>query len=602
MENDMADTIEDLTVSDPYILNCGILNYAFPNPKFVVTDNYKELKRKIETIDNSTSEPRAVRIGGPKGVGKSFALVLLWYQLNGDRPCILITAKSFGSPFWFTHLMELCRRFGGKLFIRYNCYAYSSNKSNPNPNTHAGEGVHHLESVSSVDCALLQRVVRSLSNALVLVDLSEVVIKPNMHMYSDLLELCFSNQITTVISMSSGSGLYSLSRASRKFFSTLYVQVPVVKFKPFSDVEANAFIDHIGCFRGKITDPLEVKALTGYNPFLLSILSRQNRSEWQNCVDVFVRNYVCELLDDFTDRRFATLVESDLSYNTELLFYAMNRTPVPSSSTKAYENSWVAVESIVYVTEVDDCSGQFKLAVNFPPIYEILMTELTERTTKSSVSSPIIDGFRFEKYVCSQLRVLDLCITDESGSTHVCSLPIELNVSQSHTCIMNLSIGTLYHLRCGHPVIDAVGVLKDRHGSHYLVMLQVSLLAYRKHRSKAENLKDTVVSPESLRKPDVKFNWIDYYTELAHTSITPISHATSADTARDRSIQNVKRVYVYVSPEQLLDNKSDETPRTILEEVGINNRTQDFCLGLVQANTSTSRDIERFMCNLHSDI
>ena len=135
-------------------------------------------------------------------------------------------------------------------------------------------------------------------------------------------------------------------------------------------------------------------------------------------------------------------------------------------------------------------------------------------------------------------------------------------------------------------------------------MLQVSLSAYNQHRSKAQNLKDTVVSPESIHNPGA--NWIEYYTALANSAITPatpMSHApetTSAVTpTTPMSRPPLKRVYVYISPKELLKNESTETPYTILHEQGTCSRTRDFCLGLVKAGTSTAEEITRIMCNLN---
>ena len=117
--DDMADTILSMDlVSDPYISECGILDISY-EPKFIVTSGYKELKQKF-----SESTCIGFRICGPKGVGKSFAVLALWHELRSSRPCIVITSRSFCLTSFVTHLMELCEKWASKLFIRYNYYAY----------------------------------------------------------------------------------------------------------------------------------------------------------------------------------------------------------------------------------------------------------------------------------------------------------------------------------------------------------------------------------------------------------------------------------------------------------------------------------------------
>ena len=200
-------------------------------------------------------------------------------------------------------------------------------------------------------------------------------------------------------------------------------------FKPFSDDEAEKFIDHVGCFREQVGDTLMLKALTGYNPLILSSLRNHDKSKWRSIVYTTVRLFASQLLDDLNDTRFATLVKCELPYNTELLYCALNRIQLPSSSRVKYETSWVAIESIVYVVE-GKSDENFTLAMNFPPIYDLLMEEMSMRATEVDVSSPIIDGYRFEAHVCSTIKTLEFSFSDETGSTGVCKLPVKVHISQ----------------------------------------------------------------------------------------------------------------------------------------------------------------------------
>ena len=66
------------------------------------------------------SKHHAVKISGPKGVGKSFALSVLWKEFHSSRPCILLSVQSLNSPLFINHLKKLLKVFGGELFLFIN--------------------------------------------------------------------------------------------------------------------------------------------------------------------------------------------------------------------------------------------------------------------------------------------------------------------------------------------------------------------------------------------------------------------------------------------------------------------------------------------------
>ena len=53
------------------------------------------------------------------------------------------------------------------------------------------------------------------------------------------------------------------------------------------------------------------------------------------------------------------------------------------------------------------------------------------------------------------------------------------------------------HLRDKHPIIDAVGRLKDQNDKEWLLLIQVSLSTYSEHKSKAGDLQKQITWPES---------------------------------------------------------------------------------------------------------
>ena len=76
---------------------------------------------------------------------------------------------------------------------------------------------------------------------------------------------------------------------------------------------------------------------------------------------IYVSCYVAGLLADC----FATFVERQLTYSAEILFCAANGTEL--TSKRDYNKSWVALESIVYVTEESESTEEFKVAINLNP-------------------------------------------------------------------------------------------------------------------------------------------------------------------------------------------------------------------------------------------
>ena len=84
--------------------------------------------------------------------------------------------------------------------------------------------------------------------------------------------------------------------------------------------------------------------------------------------------------------------------------------------------------------------------------------------------------------------------------------------------VSSLTSGILYELRAQHPAIDGVGVLRENHTKEdWLVLVQVSLLAYKQHSSKMSDIlnkpKSTLpelssTSTETLKVPKVRYSSI----------------------------------------------------------------------------------------------
>ena len=134
--------------------------------------------------------------------------------------------------------------------------------------------------------------------------------------------------------------------------------------------------------------------------------------------------------------------------------------------------------------------------------------------------------------MCEELCHLEVKIINESDETKTLSLSINASVALDNA-MEHMAPDTLYHLRPGHPAIDAVCLLRDRDGKNYLFLIQISLSTYAQHRSKAV---DVWKKPESFEQVVIQASSIvEYYSLLAQ-----------------RHIHSVELVaYVYASPQQL---------------------------------------------------
>ena len=147
--------------------------------------------------------------------------------------------------------------------------------------------MHSLESSDTLDVKQLRRVILSLKNALVLLDLSGEGVQEMLSTLNKLLKCCLgSSNITTIVSLCSGGWLFDPSSLNqrdlkiRKQILSILSYPPEVKFKPFSEVEAKTYIEEVGTFCAKDKDSPMLKALTGYNPYLLSLVSAKDSASW----------------------------------------------------------------------------------------------------------------------------------------------------------------------------------------------------------------------------------------------------------------------------------------------------------------------------------
>ena len=190
--------------------------------------------------------------------------------------------------------------------------------------------------------------------------------------------------------------------------------------------------------------------------------------------------------------------------------------------------------------------------------------------SKVDFKSAIVDGLFFEDAICKKINTLDIKYSKTDDSIKPANFKIIAH-SEEMTALQIIHPNILYHLRDFHPTIDAIGCFTDEEGVKWLVVIQISLSTYNKHKSKAADLfKDTVGSEKTI---DASCTLLDYYRNRIH-GVTDSNE--------------IKCMYVYISPKEFF---SQINPSDILGEPGISSRMKDLYFGLVLEHSDTGQFI-----------
>ena len=150
----------------------------------------------------------------------------------------------------------------------------------------------------------------------------------------------------------------------------------------------------------------------------------------------------------------------------------------------------------------------FNIKLSFPPVYKFLIERFRKVNCDSRTKHPITLGYEFED-ICLENRLVELHIQASYVDGDVKYLKftgITCLGKQEDNALTAISPGLLYHLRVQHPVINGVGLLEERAGENYLVLIQISLSKYLNHDSKANYInnpifwqKDTTVTLKNCK-------------------------------------------------------------------------------------------------------
>ena len=413
------------------------------------------------------------------------------------------------------------------------------------------------------------------TDLVVLVDISDTRSYNNYQLTSLNSVLCHYSYFRSIVAHSSGSGSFLPAKSiSHRSLNSYYEANPKINYVPFVDTQAATFL----CVNSPKVDHVpdsELKSLTGFNPSLMVAYVSAAEKEYVNQI-------VTRKVRSFIDSIVPTLKEDNFFWVNEILpvcqkffYYATNECDIPIRDLDEYLTSWINTESITYILE--KTTEKFKLAVNFPPAIHLLMSVFRKCKSQSGFNSAIVDGLVFEEAICRKIETL--CIKYSKTDNDLKSVRFTISAhSVKTTALQEIYPGILYHLRDFHPTIDAVGCFTVEENAKWLVMIQISLSTYSKHKSKAADLFNKTVGSE---KTNDSCSLLDYYRNRIR-DVTDSKKFTNPEV--------IKCMYVYISPDEFFVQTN---PSEILGDVGIHSRTKDKDLyfGLVHEHSDTGRFI-----------
>lgn len=394
-----------------------------------------------------------------------------------------------------------------------------------------------------------------------------------------------------VISLSSGNTKCLSTDVDGNFRKVVhnYAEAYTVYFSPFTREEASNFIK----FNPGYKLSLDVyETLTNFNPKLLSLCRDCDEMQAKSKIMDFVQFFVDEIATTLKMVEFSWINET-LPVSKEMFFYAANDMEIPIRKKMDYFSSWIYAESITYIVNeggtndnftgsstaanAPTTAGVFKLGINFPKIYEVLMKMFLNHKPEIIIHSAIIDGFHFEYSICSNMKVLHLAYSKQRATRFsfpswkkIATINIAMSLEMdSRQPVKNLLPGVLYHLRPNHPVIDAVGYFVES-GMEYLLLIQVSLSKYSDHRSPAGDIKDLVRGCEHTFDEDAK-DWLEYYCR--RTPSTNLSTLTC--------------IYLYICPTEFYERGD------LVNMFRPGSKTKDIFFGLVIHSSPSATEIKK---------
>lgn len=388
---------------------------------------------------------------------------------------------------------------------------------------------------------------------LLLVDLGRIShgVQEFYNTQSHMLMFRHCSQHIMVVAHSSGKGVYfdRSTLQSAVFSNSLnsLLKFHCITFYPFNDEEVTVFFEHYG------TPQVEmefIKSLTNYNPLLMeSIVKKTSQLECIAAVGYVTNSYFL-----YISRR---LLKPSYTFELSIKFLMQSQSNdkiLTANEEAILQSSFLAQENLLYVNEI---------SLNFPCLYHQLLDLLI-----TSVKLPVSDmearlvrsirGYLFEVALSKKLFHNTLEI-EYFKPAHQRKAEVSVHIASVEYLITDLYTireSCLFMLKPSHEVIDAALLTPQ----HELLLIQISLVGYVRHESKAHHLRTRkIITGETI---------LQYYKR--------ISGIVDPD----------KVIYVYLTVSR------NETVTKAKPERGAATDDNRFCVGVVKPKSQSSAMID----------
>ena len=325
----------------------------FPN-KFILSEIFKNYQTKVYNTLNGHSNMKRFALLGPKGVGKSTFLMVLWSELLKNNVKVILTS-------------DKAAMYNNSAPVKK--YMKDLIKDHPDL-LHVLDGIKSPQGyVNFLHDCITKFCETEKEKVVLLLDVCHFN-EMNQTVISNLLQLVHSHEslLISIVAISSGSGSQVSGRVNQYLKSMLQclllsVDTCCIQLHQFMKDEAELALQ-LNNTKFTVAD---VEHITSYNPLLLSLTKSCNdimelKRKVNDIVKVFLdNNFVSELT--FLPQLYRRSLENSVWY-----FYAA-RSEIKmaiNDELEVYEQSWISKQNICYISHKS--SDKFSIKVTGYPL------------------------------------------------------------------------------------------------------------------------------------------------------------------------------------------------------------------------------------------
>ena len=215
-------------------------------------------------------------------------------------------------------------------------------------------------------------------------------------------------------------------------------------FQSFSSFEAKEYIRK----RNILIDSSTTKAITNYNPLLMSALPPNNaytievEKSIQMHIILFLRNLMLSLINLKSMEHW---LQNKLMETIQWIDLSENSIPLSEQQVANFHGSWVYTVGLCTL-------DQNLLQFNFPWVPTLLLNELAQLSTNKEIPrNPVVNGYIFEERLFKEIQRSKYFYISTGQES------LKFSVANVEWCkdgelVKETKVGVMYHLRYRHPV------------------------------------------------------------------------------------------------------------------------------------------------------